>query len=257
MNEFEPETEIEQNIEKLYKISTLNEEFELSIKKNDSILEFKLQHDDFLNEYYYKANFDLEEINKLMTASFKGIFEVLDFFDKIIKDKKVKIIKSKDKEIISLNFKKDEQGKEINIKLEKNRLTKDQMYLIFIKEINFLKKKLKSKNEKTFDELIEENEEKLKEYVDKKIEESKEMLEKLFEEKIKEKDNKIVQLEKQIEKLKQEQKNKLNNIKNDDQNIQKIKNELQEEDKKIIRKKDIINFIKSDDNNNIKKNLEE
>ena len=35
-----------------------------------------------------------------------------------------------------------------------------------------------------------------------------------------------------------------------------IKNELQEEDKKIIRKKDIINFIKSDDNNNIKKNLE-
>ena len=64
MNEFEPETEIEQNIEKLYKISTLNEEFELSIKKNDSILEFKLQHDDFLNEYYYKANFDLEEINK-------------------------------------------------------------------------------------------------------------------------------------------------------------------------------------------------
>jgi len=53
MNEFEPETEIEQNIEKLYKISTLNEEFELSIKKNDSILEFKLQHDDFLNEYYY------------------------------------------------------------------------------------------------------------------------------------------------------------------------------------------------------------
>ena len=256
MNEFEPETEIEQNIEKLYKISTLNEEFELSIKKNDSILEFKLQHDDFLNEYYYKANFDLEEINKLMTASFKGIFEVLDFFDIIIKDKKVKIIKSKDKEIISLNFKKDEQGKEINIKLEKNRLTKDQMYFIFIKEINFLKKKLKSKNEKTFDELIEENEEKLKEYVDKKIEESKEMLEKLFEEKIKEKDNKIVQLEKQIEKLKQEQKNKLNNIKNDDQNIQKIKNELQEEDKKIIRKKDIINFIKSDDNNNIKKNLE-
>ena len=39
-----------------------------------------------------------------MTASFKGIFEVLDFFDIIIKDKKVKIIKSKDKEIISLNF---------------------------------------------------------------------------------------------------------------------------------------------------------
>ena len=137
MNEFEPETEIEQNIEKWYKISTLNEEFELSIKKNDSILEFKLQHDDFLDEYYYKANFDLEEINKLMTTSFKGIFEVLDFFDIIIKDKKVKIIKSKDKEIISLNFKKDEQDKEINIKLEKNRLTKAQMYLIFIKEINF------------------------------------------------------------------------------------------------------------------------
>ena len=41
-----------------------------------------------------------------MTGSFKGIFEVLDFFDKIIKDKKVKIIKSKDKKIISLNFKK-------------------------------------------------------------------------------------------------------------------------------------------------------
>ncbi len=82
------------------------------------------------------------------------------------------------------------------------------------------------------------------------------MLEKLFEEKNKEKDNIIIQLEKQIEKLKQEQKNKLNNIKNDDQNIQKIKNELQEEDKKIIRKKAFINFIKSDDNNNIKKNLE-
>jgi len=42
MEEYEPETEIEENIEHLYQLSILDEEYKLSLTINESFLEFKL-----------------------------------------------------------------------------------------------------------------------------------------------------------------------------------------------------------------------
>ena len=104
MDEYEPETEFEENIEISYDIFILDDVYELSMKIYESLLEFKLQQKNIIDEYYYKIKFDLEEINKLMPTSFGRIKEVFDFFDNLLKEKKVLLIKSNNQDIIKLNF---------------------------------------------------------------------------------------------------------------------------------------------------------
>ena len=171
MEEYEPETELEENIEISYNISILDEEYELSMEINNSLLEFKLQQANIIDEYYYKSKFELEEKNKLLSSSYDKIKEVFDLFDILLKEKKVKLVKSNDENIIKLNFVNATQNNESNVELKKYKLSKDEMNLMFIKEINTLRKKLNLKNEKPLDELIKENDNQLKEYIDKKIEE--------------------------------------------------------------------------------------
>ena len=43
MEEYEPETEVEENIQQSYNLSLLDEDYELSMSINESFLEFKLQ----------------------------------------------------------------------------------------------------------------------------------------------------------------------------------------------------------------------
>ena len=200
MEYYEPETEIEENIENLYNIFILNEEYELSMKISKSLLEFKIQQKDIIDEYYYKSKYDLQTINKLLSTSFKGIKEAFDFFDKIINEKNVNLVQSKDKNIINLNYKNIAQNIEINLELKKSKLTKDEMNIIFLKEINILKKELKSKKEKSINEYINK---KFKEY------------EKIFIEKMEEKDNEINKLKKIIEKLIPDQEKQLNKVQSD------------------------------------------
>ena len=102
MDDYELETpgsEFEENIEISYNIPLLDEEYELSMKINESLLEFKLQQKNIIDEYYYKSKFDLQIIKKLLSISFKRIKEAFNFFEKIINEKKVKLIKLKDKNI--------------------------------------------------------------------------------------------------------------------------------------------------------------
>ena len=205
MEEYVIETDNGENPDNLYNISILDEEYEFSMKINESLLEFKLQQKN-IDEYYYKSKYDLQTINKLLSSSFKGIKEVFDLFDKIIIEKKVKIIKLKDKNIINLILQNVKKNVEMKLELKKINLTKEE-----------LKKKLKLKNEKSFDELIEENNKQLKESIDQKIEESKQKYIKIFEEKIREKDNEINKLKETIEKLKLEYEKKLNEIQNKNQ----------------------------------------
>ena len=214
MEEYTPETETDENLEYLYNISLLDEEYELSMKINGQLLEFKIQQKDIIDEYYYKSKFDLQIINELSSKSFKGIKEAFDFFDKIINEKKVKLAKLIDKIIMNCFIDNKEKNIEAKFELKQIKLTKDEMYFIFLKEINILKKELKSKNEKTIDELIKENNKQLKEYVDKKIEESKQEYIKIFEEKIKEKDNEINKLKEINEKLKKNKEKELDVIQN-------------------------------------------
>ena len=102
MEEYEPETELEENIEISYEISILDEEYELSMRLNNSLLEFKLQQTNIIDEYYYKSKFELEAINKLLSSSYDKIKEVFDLFDILLKEKKVKLVKSNDENIIKL-----------------------------------------------------------------------------------------------------------------------------------------------------------
>ena len=230
MEFYEPETEIEENIEKKYSISIFEEEYELSIKLSEGLLLFKLQQKDIIDEYYYKSKFDLQTINKILLTSYQRMKEVFDFFNAILNERRVNLIKPKYKDIINLNFTNITQNAENNLELIKNKATKDEMYSIFFEEINSLKKKLKSKNE--------ENEKKIKEYVDIKIEETKQECKKIIEEKIKEKDNEIKKLNDIINQLRQEIPKQLNN--ND-------KNEkIDEKEKHVV--KPVINYIKKKKN---------
>ena len=100
MEEYEPETEVEENIQQSYNLSLLDEDYELSMSINESFLEFKLQQNNIIVDYYYKSKYDLQTINNLLHTSFKGTKEVFNFFDKLLNDKKVKLIKLKDKNTI-------------------------------------------------------------------------------------------------------------------------------------------------------------
>ena len=93
MEEYEPETKLEENIEISYNIFILDEEYELSMKLNNSLLEFKLQQTNIIDEYYYKSKFELETINNLLSSSYERIKEVFDFFDNLLKEKKSQINK--------------------------------------------------------------------------------------------------------------------------------------------------------------------
>ena len=213
MEEYEPETEVEENMQQSYNISLLDEDYELSMSIYQSFLEFKLQQNNIIIDYYFKSKYDLQAINKLLSASFGGIKEVFEYIDKLLNDKKIKLIKLKDKNIINLNFKNIKQlkeEKEINLELKQIKLNKEEIDLIIIKEINSLKQKLNTKNEKSIEELIKDNNKELKEYINNKIEENK----KIYEEKIKEKDNEIKELKEIINQLKKEQEQKLNELQN-------------------------------------------
>ena len=85
MEEYEPETELEENIEISYNISILDEEYELSMKLNNSLLEYKLQQTNIIDEYFYKSKFELDTINNLLSSSYERIKEVFDFFNSLLK----------------------------------------------------------------------------------------------------------------------------------------------------------------------------
>ena len=196
---------------KIYSLPLLEQEYELTINLAKEFLEFKVQQKNIITDYYYGSKLDLQKLNKILFTYFKETKEVFNFYDKMIKKQKVKLVKIKEKDIINLYFKNivnfDEE-KDTNIELEKYKLKKDDIYLILLNEINYLKKKLDSKNEKTNEELLKENE--IKEYIDKKIIETKQEMiqkyEKILEEKIKEKDNEIKILKEEINKLKKKKK---------------------------------------------------
>ena len=112
--------ELEENMENSYNFSISNEEYILSMIINNLLFEFKLKQKSSIgNYYYYNSQFYLEKINQLLNTSFKRIIEVFNFFDKILKEKRVELIKSREKPIINLKFKNSaDLNQEYNISLE-------------------------------------------------------------------------------------------------------------------------------------------
>ena len=212
----EPETEIEENIEILYDIPLLDEEYELLMKINNSLLEFKLQKTNIIDGYCYKKRYNLEDINKLLHTTFERIKDAFNFFDNLLKEKQINLIKSNE-DIINLNFQNTTQNIETNVEIEKVKLTNYEMNFIFLKEINSLKNKLN-----------------------------------LSEEKIKEKDNKINDLKEKMEQLKQEQETKINEIENKyEKKISDIENLINPIIEKENERNEIIKFNKLNDNVNL------
>ena len=182
---------------KSYNISLLNEEFELSIILYKEYIQFKLQQKDIINNHYYKKEYNLETINKLLFASFKELKESFNFLDKIMNEKKVELIQGTEKNIIILNYK--ENKNETKFELRQIKSTKDELFFNLLNEFNILKKKLNSKtneesekNEEIKKVGKEELEEKIDEINDeiKKFEEKITILKKQKEEYIKELHNK-------------------------------------------------------------------
>lgn len=101
---------------KIYNIELLNEVYELSMKLNKEMIKFKLQQKDKVINHYYLENFNLRTLNKLLYASFKEIKEVFSFFDKILNEKKIILIKTTDKNIIILNYKTNSFESNITVK---------------------------------------------------------------------------------------------------------------------------------------------
>ena len=111
--------ELEENKENSYDFSISNEEYVLSMIINNLLFEFKLQQKNSIGNYcYYNSQFYLEKINQLLNTSFKRIIDVFDFFDKILKEKRVELIKSREKPIINLKFKNSDLKHENDIILE-------------------------------------------------------------------------------------------------------------------------------------------
>ena len=67
-----------------YSLSLSDEEFELTMNLREEFLEFKLKQKDIISNCYYKSNFSLQKLNKLLFKSFKEIKEVFIFCDKMI-----------------------------------------------------------------------------------------------------------------------------------------------------------------------------
>ena len=115
--------ELDGNIEHIYNLSLSDEEYELSMVTNNFLFEFKLQQKNEIVNYCYNSKFYLEKINMLLNTTFTRIKEVFDFFDQILKDKRVELIKSREKSIINLKFKNaDNLNTKKDIILELNQI---------------------------------------------------------------------------------------------------------------------------------------
>ena len=142
-----PEKE-EFNDIKEYNICLDNQEFQIQLGKLSSKIVFKMEEKNSINNYYYKADFtleDLKKINKLFRI-FDSITEAFDEINEIFKNKKV-IIKTESKEelILCLNISSFSSSKveDIPLKIKKVFYKKEKTEEILLNEIKQIKENTK------------------------------------------------------------------------------------------------------------------
>ena len=227
---------------KSFEIKIENEEFELFLNVYDSsYIEFKVMQKDTIPTCYFIEKYNLENINKASYTFCKELKEVFQFYCKILQKNKVRLLFSKEKNQIYLNFKNiinfDEEV-EANIELKEVKLSKDEIFQELIKEVIELKKGKNNKNELISKETINE----LKKEMNSEIA----LLKKSYEEKIQKLENKIMENEKNYEKNINDLKN---NYEEKNKNIENANIKIIENEKKIENK---INEIKNDYKTKIK-----
>ena len=82
---------------KIYSLPLLEQEYELTINLAKEFLEFKVQQKNIITDYYYWVKLNLQKLNNILFTYFKETKEVFNFYDKMIKKQKVKLVQIKEK----------------------------------------------------------------------------------------------------------------------------------------------------------------
>ena len=155
---------------------------------DDNCIEFKVALNSPMATCHYMEKYDLETIKKisfLFHKKFNNIEAVYQYYkEKIFAGREMNLVLSQDKNVMSLMYKKivDDETIDVELKLKKKILKKDDIVQALMKEVEQLKKTVteqEKKNEKLkkcIDLLMEENKkikEKEKKEEKKKIEDEK------------------------------------------------------------------------------------
>ena len=111
----------------------------------ESSIEFKLLPKKVISDIYYKERLDLSTINnnKYLIISLSDIKKAFKIFDNMLKDKKVKLSKTKE-DAININLLNIINYEEIetNLELKQFKMNKEEAYPILLKENKEMKKKI-------------------------------------------------------------------------------------------------------------------
>ena len=173
---------------KSYILSLENYEYELIMTLLESTIEFKLVPKTANSDFFYKEKFDLSTINekKYLIITLKDLKKAFEKFEKLLNDKKVKLIREKE-DTINLNLQIDFMGEELetNLTLKQYKINKDEAYPILLNKINEMNKKIDLMYE---DYLKRKQEEEIKKQ-EKEKQKYEELIRKEVEKKLKLNDN--------------------------------------------------------------------
>ena len=158
MEEIEAPTPIDINNKENYLLESKEYELKLDndiyllkmeLKLND-IISLKIRQINDLSFYYYSKDYKYDNLAKLLLLNkdyYDNISKIYKFFDKAISKKKVKLIKTKEKQIILL-LKNIIEFEEVDCKLNLNEMTitNEEMIKILFNEIREIKIKNISNN---------------------------------------------------------------------------------------------------------------
>ena len=131
---------------------------------SDDFIEFKITQNSPTASCYYIEKFNFEKITDISNLNSKKLDmkKVYHIYQRILKNEKINIILSQDKNIITINYKisANYEEEDVNLELKKMELEKEDIIDILKKEVE--------KNEKKMEELQKENEKMKKENEDMK-----------------------------------------------------------------------------------------
>ena len=126
---------------------------------SDDFIEFKITQNSPTASCYYIEKFNFEKITDISNLNSKKLDmkKVYHIYQRILKNEKINIILSQDKNIITINYKisANYEEEDVNLELKKMELEKEDIIDILKKEVE--------KNEKKMEELQKENEKMKKE----------------------------------------------------------------------------------------------
>ena len=134
---------------KSYNLKLEEIEYELIMSiTQDNYIQYKLIQKNTIASSYFFVEYDLSIINKLLYVFFKEIKDIFNFYDKILNKNKVKLVLSKERNKMCLNFKNiinfDEEV-DTNLELKEIKLKSEDMIYILFKEVQCLKTEMKKK----------------------------------------------------------------------------------------------------------------